>query len=209
MLYDLHVEMSGFRKTILRQVKVDPGVELAVQPIQLELSAVAEVVEVHAQATGVQTANAEISVTVTNLQITRLPSLNRSPLAFIAIQAGVGGNGRTNTTINGLRPSFANVTIDGVNIQDNFIRTNTLDFQPNMLQLDQVAEFTLSTSNTNASLGNGAGQLSFVTPSGTNNLKENVRWFNRNNVASAIPEPESVRRIAGRQDHKRQIVFLF
>lgn len=209
MLYDLHVEMSGFRKTILRQVKVDPGVELAVQPIQLELSAVAEVVEVHAQATGVQTANAEISVTVTNLQITRLPSLNRSPLAFIAIQAGVGGNGRTNTTINGLRPSFANVTIDGVNIQDNFIRTNTLDFQPNMLQLDQVAEFTLSTSNTNASLGNGAAQLSFVTPSGTNNLKGNVRWFNRNNVASAIPEPESVRRIAGRQDHKRQIVFLF
>lgn len=185
VLYDLHVEMAGFRKTILRQVKVDPGVELPVQPIRLEISAVTEVVEVQAVSVGVQTSNAEIASTVTNLQITRLPSLNRSPLAFITIQAGVGGNGRTGTTINGLRPSFANVTIDGVNIQDNFIRTNTLDFQPNMLQLDQVAEFTLSTSNTNSSLGNGAAQLSFVTPSGTNKLKGNVRWFNRNNVASA------------------------
>ncbi len=183
--YDVHVEMSGFRTTIIRAVKVDPGVELSMQPVKLEVSSQAEVVEVTSEAIGVQTSNAEIAATVTNSQVTRLPSLNRSPLGFISIQAGVGGNGRTNTTINGLRPSFANVTIDGINIQDNFIRTNGLDFQPNMLQLDQVAEFTLSTSNTNASLGNGAAQLTFVTPSGTNKLKGNVRWFNRNNVAAA------------------------
>lgn len=185
VLYDLAVEMPGFRTMMVRGVKIDPGVELSMQPIRLEVSSQTEVVEVTAESVGVQTANAEISATVTNAQVTRLPSLNRSPLGFISIQAGVGGNGRTNTTINGLRPSFANVTIDGVNIQDNFIRTNGLDFQPNMLQLDQVAEFTLSTSNTNASLGNGAAQLAFVTPSGTNKLKGNVRWFNRNNVAAA------------------------
>jgi len=185
VLYDVQVEMAGFRKVVVRQVKVDPGLELSMPPFKLEVSSQAEVVEVTAESIGVQTSNAEIASTVTNMQITRLPSPNRSPLAFISLQAGVGGNGRTNTTINGLRPSFANMTIDGVNIQDNFIRTNTLDFSPNMLQLDQVAEFTLSTSNTNASFGNGAAQLSFVTPSGTNKLKGNVRWFNRNNVAAA------------------------
>ncbi len=185
VLYDLHVEMTGFRTLVLRQVKIDPGLELSMPPIKLEVSSQAEVVEVTAESIGVQTANAEIASTVTNAQITRLPSLNRSPLGFIAIQAGVGSNGRGTTTINGLRPSFSNVTIDGVNIQDNFIRTNSLDFQPNMLQLDQVAEFTLSTSNTNASQGNGAAQLTIVTPSGTNKLKGNVRWFNRNNVAAA------------------------
>jgi hypothetical protein len=183
--YDVSVAAPGFGKSVIRNVKVDPGVELSMNPITMEVASQAEMVEVRADAQTVQTANAEITATVTNSQVTRLPSLNRSPLAFISLQAGVGGNNRTNTTINGLRPSYANVTIDGINIQDNFIRTNSLDFQPNMLQLDQVAEFTLSTSNTNAALGNGAAQLSFVTPSGTNSLRGNVRWFNRNNAVSA------------------------
>jgi hypothetical protein len=183
--YDVTVEAAGFRKVVLRKAKVDPGLELALDTIVLEVASQAEVIEVSASVQGVQTSNAEVAATVTNSQVTRLPSLNRSPLAFISIQAGVGGNGRTSTTINGLRPSFSNVTIDGINIQDNFIRTNTLDFQPNMLQLDQVAEFTVSTSNTNAGLGNGAAQVSFVTPSGSNTFQGNVRWFNRNNAVSA------------------------
>lgn len=183
--YDVHVEAPGFRKTIIRQAKVDPGVELSMKAIQLEITTQAETVEVTAESLGVQTSNAEVAATITNLQVTRLPSLNRSPLSFITTQAGVNSNGRSNTTINGLRPSYSNVTIDGVNIQDNFIRTNSLDFQPNMLQLDQVAEFTVSTSNTNAGQGNGATQVTFVTPSGSNQFKGNVRYFNRNNVTSA------------------------
>ena len=183
--YDLSVEAKGFRKEVIRGIKVDAGLELAVKPIKLEVSAVAETIEVTAEVAGVQTANAEIAATVTNAQLQKLPSLNRSPLAFISLQAGVGGNGRTNTTINGLRPSFANVTIDGINIQDNFIRTNNLDFQPNMLLLDQVAEFTIATSNTNAANGNGAAQVSFVTPSGTNQYHGGLYWYNRNNIASA------------------------
>ena len=183
--YDLSVEAKGFRKEVIRGIKVDAGLELALKPIKLEVSAVAETIEVTAEAAGVQTANAEIAATVTNAQISKLPTLNRSPLAFISLQAGVGGNGRTNTTINGLRPSFANVTIDGINIQDNFIRTNNLDFQPNMLLIDQVAEFTIATSNTNAANGNGAAQVSFVTPSGTNEYHGGLYWYNRNNIASA------------------------
>jgi len=37
------------------------------------------------------------------------------------------------------------VTIDGINIQDNF--------SPNLLLLDQVAEMTISTSNANSTIG--------------------------------------------------------
>jgi len=183
--YDLSIEAKGFRKEIYRAIKVDTGLELSMKISKLQVSSQAEVVEVSAQVTSVQTANAEVASTITNEQVRRLPTLNRSPLALISTQAGVGGNGRTNTTINGLRPSFANVTIDGINIQDNFIRTNGLDFQPNMLQLDQVGEFTVATSNTNASAGNGAAQVSFVTPSGSNDYHGSMYWFNRNNIASA------------------------
>jgi hypothetical protein len=185
--YDVTVEAAGFRKEILRGVKVDTGVELTLKPFKLQVAAQSEVIEVSATLANVQTSNAELAATISSEQVRRLPTLNRSPLALIATQAGVGSNSRTNTTINGLRPSFANVTIDGINIQDNFIRTNTLDFQPNMLQLDQVGEFTISTSNTNAALGNGAAQVTFSTPSGSNELHGSLLWNNRNNKFAANP----------------------
>lgn len=183
--YDLSVELSGFRKEIIRGLKVDPGLELSMKPVTLEVSQQVETVEVTADVVGVQISNAEVATTITNSQVRRLPVLNRSPLGLISTQAGIGSNGRTNTTINGMRPSFTNISIDGVNIQDNFIRTNALDYLPNLLLLDQVAEFTVSTSNTNAGLGSGAAQVTFVTPSGTNELHGSAYWYNRNNIASA------------------------
>jgi hypothetical protein len=183
--YDLAVEAKGFQKQILRGIKVDAGLTLSLPPLTLEVSTQAEVVEVTAEVQGVQTSNAEIATSVTNEQVRRLPTLNRSPLGLITTQAGVTSNNRTNTTINGMRPSFTNVTIDGINIQDNFIRTNGLDFLPNLLLMDQVAEMTITTSNTTAADGSGASQIKFVTPSGTNEYHGSLYWYNRNNIASA------------------------
>lgn len=183
--YFLQISSKGFRTEILRNLKVDTSVELSLKAIKLEISATAETIEVSAESATVQTASAEVSTTVTNAQLRLLPSLNRSPIALLLTQAGVTSNARTNTTINGLRPSFSNITLDGINIQDNFIRTNTLDFQPNLLLLDQVAEATLVTSNSNPALGNGAAQINFTTPSGTNQFHGGLVWSNRNNIASA------------------------
>ncbi|MBM3760579.1 MAG: hypothetical protein FJW36_10080 [Acidobacteria bacterium] len=183
--YFLQVSSKGFRTSIIRNLKVDTSAELALKIIKLELSATAETIEVSAESAVVQTASAEVSTTVTNAQLRLLPSLNRSPLGLLQTQAGVTSNARTNTTINGLRPSFSNITLDGINIQDNFIRTNTLDYQPNLLLLDQVAEATLVTSNSNPALGNGAAQINLTTPSGTNQFHGSAVWLNRNNIASA------------------------
>jgi hypothetical protein len=55
---------------------------------------------------------------LTHEQLRVLPALDRSPLA-------VTNNSRTNTTINGMRPSFTNVTMEGINVQDNYIRTKS------------------------------------------------------------------------------------
>jgi hypothetical protein len=185
VVYDLSIEAKGFQKVIRRNLKVDSGLELSLPATKLDVASQTEVVEVSATVVGVQTSNAEVATTITNEQVRRLPTLNRSPLALLDTQAGVGGNGRTNRTINGLRPSYANITIDGINIQDNFIRANTLSFQPNMLLIDQVGEMTISTSNTLASDGSGAAQLKFTTPSGTNSFHGNLYWFNRNNAMAA------------------------
>ncbi len=182
--YDLIVEVPGFLKYSLRGVKIDPARETALPAIQLELAAVATAVDVKADAQTVQTSNAEISTTVTNEQVRRLPMLDRDPMALIATQAGVSNNA-DDIVINGTRSSYSNVTLDGINIQDNFIRTGGLGFQPNLLLLDQVSEFTVSTSNTNSTIGGGSSQVTVSTPSGSNDYHGAAYWYNRNNALAA------------------------
>ena len=182
--YDLTIEAAGFTPVTLRAVKVDPARETNLNTINLEVAAVAQTVEVSAQIQGVQTGSAEISTTVTNQQIRDLPVLDRQVISLLTTQAGVS-DGRGATVINGMRTSFATVTMDGINIQDNFIRSNALSFIPNRITVDQVSEVTISTSNSNSTLGGGAAQVSFVSPSGTNSYHGNAYWYNRNSVFAA------------------------
>ena len=109
---------------------------------------------------------------------------DRNPLAFISTQAGVSPNA-IETDINGQRSSFSNVTLDGINIQDNYIRTGGLDYTPNEPLLSQVQEFTVITSNQGAASSGGASQVNFTTPSGGNEYHGYVFWQNRNNDFAA------------------------
>ncbi|MBK7926222.1 MAG: carboxypeptidase regulatory-like domain-containing protein [Bryobacterales bacterium] len=182
---DVTITSTGFQKQTLRNLKLDSGRETSLPSIKLEVGAVTESVEVTGTIQSVQTTNAEISNTVSMDQVRRLPVLNRSALALIQTQAGVLTNGRTTTVINGMRTPFANSTYDGINVQDNYIRSNALDFQPNRLFQDQVAEVTVITSNAAASFGGGAAQVAFVSPSGSNELHGSAYWYNRNSKLAA------------------------
>ena len=182
--YDLAIESKGFVKYTLRGVKVDTGRETSLPVAQLELPAVTQAVDVVANAQTVQTNNAEVSTTVSNEQVRRLPLLDRDPITLIATQAGVSSNA-DDIVINGTRSSFSNITLDGINIQDNFIRTGGLGYQPNRLVLNQVSEFTIATSNTNSSVGGGSSQIAFSTPSGSNGFHGEAYWTNRNNALAA------------------------
>ncbi len=184
-MFDLSVEQAGFANQVLRGLRIESNRELSLPPIAMEVSTVSETVEVVASAQSVQTTNAEISNSVTNEQFRALPQLNRSVTALLQTQAGVNNSGRVPTTINGLRPAYLNITYEGVNIQDNFIRTNTADFQPVRLFTDQVAEMTITTSNSGAVSGGGAAQVNFVAPSGTNEYHGSLYWSNRNNKFAA------------------------
>ncbi len=77
------------------------------------------------------------------------------------------------------------MTLDGINIQDNYIRDNALDYTPNRLLLGQVRTMTLVTSNQNSAAPGGATQLAMETPSGTNQLHGELLWYNRNNDFAA------------------------
>ena len=122
------------------------------------------------------------------------------------MQAGTVSNGNTFTTVSGTRTSYTTITLDGVNIQDNFIRANAAEFSPNRPTVAQVAEFTIITQNQGPECGFGSSQISMVTPSGTNNFHGEVFWFYRNdafgansffNNLSRVEKPELIRNQAG------------
>jgi hypothetical protein len=182
-LYDLSIDSAGFQNYKLENVKVDPARTTDLPALRLSLSTTTTAVEVTANVETVQTTSPEISTTVTAEQIRRLPVGDRNVVGFINTQAGVSGSAFS-TTINGQRTSFSNVTLDGINIQDNYIRSNALDYQPNLLLLDQVREFTITTSNA-SSAESGASQVNLSTPSGTNQVHGKAYWQNRTNSFAA------------------------
>ena len=183
-LYMLVIESPGFNKHTEADVKVDPARQTALPPITLSLSTSTQTVEVTGSATTVDIASAEIATTVTQSQITNLPVLGRQIVNLFNTQAGVTQNNRTATVINGMRPSYSNVTFDGINVQDS-VRTNDVDLLNNRFTIAQVAEFTVTTTNASPTIGGGASTIVLVSPSGTNQLHGSAYWFNRNNFFGA------------------------
>jgi hypothetical protein len=183
--YDLTVEFTGFIKYTLRDLTVDAARETSVPLVTLRLSGAIYTVDVKGDVEGVELSNAEISDTVTVDQIKNLPIFDRNPLELIQLQPGVVANGNSYTVIDGLRTSYSDVTLDGINIQDNYIRDNALDYSPNMPLMGQVRQVTIVSSNVNAAASGGATQTAFSTPSGTNKLHGDALWYNRNNAFSA------------------------
>ena len=182
--YDISIERQGFVKTTIRQVQVSPLQELQLPPVKLEVQATTTSVEVTADLQTVQSSNAEVATTITTTMIQNLPVLGRQVTNFFQSQPGVSVSSDT-TSVNGLKSTFSSVTLDGINIQDNFIRTNGLDYAPFRTTIDQVAEITVATSNQSAAIGGGASQFILSTKSGSNEFHGSVYWYNRNNAFSA------------------------
>ena len=197
--YKLTVELEGFKTANYDNVVINVGQTYSVSA-KLEIGARTEVVQVTAGELLVKTSTPEVSSVVMQKQVLEIPLANRDVTNLIKAQAGVAGiSNRSNTTINGGRPTWTQVTLDGINIQDNFIRTNSLDFLPNRPNSDNVAEFSITTSVSGADSAGGATSVRMVTPSGTNTFRGSVFEFNRDskfsansffNNASRVAKPE-------------------
>ena len=183
--YTVEVVAEGFKAYTVEAQKVDVARETSLPPIVLELGAASEVIVVEGGVSQVQTTNAEVTSVVTSDQIAELPLIGRDPLSFVRLQAGVAYSGAWDTVINGQRPTFSKVTLDGVSIQDNFIRSNGLDYLSSRTLLDQVAEFTVTSQNGSPAVGGGASQVNFTTRSGGPEFHGNAYWHTRNEKLAA------------------------
>lgn len=182
--YTVNITATGFKNYIATELKIDVSKVYSLNVV-LEPGTVQENVTVVAGADVVNSSSGELNTTVSKRQIQELPLNGRNPLALIGLQAGTSSNGAANTTINGQQTSFTNITRDGINIQDNFIRANATDFVPDRPNVDDVSEFTITTQNAGAEQGYGSSQIQLVTPRGGRDFHGDLFIYNRNSKFSA------------------------
>ncbi|HEY2973514.1 MAG TPA: TonB-dependent receptor [Pyrinomonadaceae bacterium] len=177
--YRVEVEAKGFKKSVVNGVHA-----LVSQPtpadVKLEIGNVAETVTVNANAAEalINREDATLGNTFVPKQITELPTSGRNIPALLTLQPATTRGGY----VAGSRADQANVTLDGVdinetqtnnvgaNVQDDPIASN-LPANNTVLRLNSEAiqEFRVTTTNPNANQGHSGGaQISLVTRSGSN-----------------------------------------
>ncbi len=180
-VYTVRVTADGFKTFVANNVRVDANTEYTLNPV-LEIGDVNVEVTVEAGAELVNASNAELSTTVDGKQILDLPINGRNPLSLLNLQAGV--NATAGNHVNGQRTSSTNFTRDGVNVQDNFIRTG--GFVQDRPTVDDTGEFTVVTQNAGADLGGGgSAQIQLVTPRGGRDFHGAGYIYNRNSKFAA------------------------
>ena len=172
--YTVKITAAGFKSFTATDVKIDAGRDYTLKA-QLEIGQVSETVTVTAGTEQINTSNAELSSTTSREQLRELPLDGRNPLALLSLTAGANP---TTDSINGQRSSSTTITRDGLNIQDNFIRTGA--FVADRPTVDDTGEFTITTQNAGSQLGVGSSQVQLVTPRGSSQFHGNLYEFNRN-----------------------------
>ncbi|HEX3101101.1 MAG TPA: carboxypeptidase-like regulatory domain-containing protein, partial [Pyrinomonadaceae bacterium] len=182
--YTVTITASGFKTYVANEVKIDVGRDYSLDPV-LQVGDVSANVTVTAGEDVVTSTTAQVSNTVSSQQILTLPLITRNPIELVKLQAGTTSNTFQLTTINGMRTTLTNITRDGINIQDAFIRANATDFAPGRPSVDDTGEFTISTSNQEADSGYGGAQIRLVTPRGTKDFHGALFEYNRNSYFGA------------------------
>src|SRR6185369_1423765 len=150
--------------------------------IALQVGAAGETIQVTGAGEVLQTQSANVSNTIVGRQITDLPFASRNALDLVLFLPGTSSPARPRqSTINGLPKGGLNITLDGINVQDNLLKSSDGFFTYIQPKTDAIDEVTVS-SNTpgSESAGEGAVQVKFVTRGGNNSLTGSVYEYLRN-----------------------------
>lgn len=191
--YAVTVEKQGFRRIQRSGIVLQVDQRIALN-LQLEVGAVAESVDVVADATMVDSGSATVGKVIENRRIAELPLNGRSALALVMLTPGVKSQaGPTNSgfvdrgialsamSINGGPSSLNSFVLDGGNNNSAFLAD--LNVNPTV---DAVEEFKVQSNVMSAEFGfTAGGVVNVVTKSGTNELHGNLNYFIRNDAFDA------------------------
>src|SRR5437588_4297303 len=191
--YTLTVTARGFAHY------VQTGLQLLVNTpatanIQLKVGALTENISVTSEAPALNLVDASIGNSFNENQIRQIPLEGRNVPDLLSLQAGVAYTGNRqdidkdqdtrNGSVNGARSDQSNITLDGVDVNDQVAGYAFTSVLPTTL--DSVQEFRVTTANYNADQGTGSGaQVALITKSGTNKLHGSLYEYHRNTITSA------------------------
>ncbi len=186
--YRVEVEAANFKKVINSEVQglVDKTTEVNVALEPGDVSATVTVTSNTIESL-INTQDATIGNNFVPEQITQLPTDLRRVADLLTLQPGVTREGY----VAGGRSDQANITLDGVDINDQQTGGRTDQFQTSQgtvlrLTTEAVEEFRITTTNANANQGRSSGaQVSLITKSGTNQFRGAAFYFYRPTAFSA------------------------
>jgi hypothetical protein len=184
--YTATITASGFKTLSVQNIKVDVGTPATVSGV-LETGAISETVVVTSGAEVLQTQTAVVGTNIQGRQILETPIQSRDALDLVTLLPGTNTTGVVRTTsINGLPKSAITIQIDGVDVQDNFLKSSDGFFTFIRPRIDAIDEVTVSTSNPGAEAsGDGAVGINFATRRGTDDYKGSVFWQHRDEGLNA------------------------
>jgi hypothetical protein len=166
--------------------------------VQLRIGGTTESVTVTSEAPPLNLVDASMGNSFGENQVKDIPLDGRNVPELLSLQPGVTFTGNTlstslaaykdqdtrNGAINGARSDQSNITLDGVDVNDQnsgYAFTSVLP-----ITQDSVQEFRVTTTNYNADQGTGSGaQVSLVTRSGSNQWHGSAYEYLRNTLTSA------------------------
>jgi Carboxypeptidase regulatory-like domain len=212
--YNVAVEARGFA-----QMKQN-GVELQVATpatlnVNMQVTGGTVTVEVSGTAPLVNTQDASMGHAFGAEQIADLPFEGRDPGGILSLQTGVVFTGNSPHiagsadsragTVNGARSDQTNITLDGVDDNDQLLGTAFAGAI--RAPLDSLEELKVTTSNSDADSGRSSGgQVSLVTKSGTNHIHGSLYEYNRPNFTAANDWFNKAAQI--NEDEPNQAAFL-
>ena len=197
--FSVKIEAAGFKRLEAQEVTLEVGVPAKLSLV-MEVGQVSEAVVVSGEAQEVvNTTNPTLTNVINTRQVKDLPLLDRNPLGLARLQAGiaVAGDDTRNASVGGLRGSATNVTQDGINAMDNFVKTSSF-FAISAPSLDSTSEFSVTVGTVGSDAGRGVAQVRMVTKSGTNAFHGRLFYQHRNdaldannffNNATSVPKP--------------------
>lgn len=191
--YRLTVTATGFQRYEITGVQLLVNTPATIDA-QLKVGGATETVTVTSEQPALNLVDASIGNSFEEKQVKQVPLEGRNVPDLLSLQAGVAYTGnRTdidkdqdtrNGAVNGARSDQSNITLDGVDVNDQangYAFTSVLP-----VTLDSVQEFRVTTTNYGADQGQGSGaQVTLVTKSGTNQFHGSVYEYLRNSFTSA------------------------
>ena len=187
--YDLTVELQGFATTVVKDITLTVGEEFR-RDVALQIGGVQEAVTVKGREQLIEPTKVEVSMVVTQQQLTSLPIQDRSAVSLALLTPGTNTDG-TRARRPGASVGIGDASLAGTNYLIDGMNNNTLrsgDAREDVPE-SEVQEFRVITSQAPAEFGGRVGGvINVVSKSGGNTFSGEGFEFFRDKALNRVDE---------------------